>query len=243
MPVAQPKTGEVVAKLGPSLEAGRILLLDLEKQKLLREARALPIRYQSLALEGLILLLDGKVERGIEAIETSLAICPTDPVTWNNFSSALSNLGLYSKRRELLTRALDYDFPCMAEHALNFAAFWADGEILDMAIAKLEKFGQTEKETNVSALQTALVLSNLGDSMSDGLKKAADVLMYIVESESLRAKTSSLLTDGDGYASFSVGIETEDAEYLSYLNDKVVDEMIERGLETGCSVAYFEAVN
>ncbi|EEV9029509.1 hypothetical protein EHD94_22580, partial [Escherichia coli] len=125
----------------------------------------------------------------------------------------------------------------------NFAAFWADGEILDMAIAKLEKFGQTEKEKNVSALQTALVLSNLGDSMSDGLKKAADVLMYIVESESLRAKTSSLLTDGEGYASFSVGIETEDAEYLSYLNDKVVDEMIERGLETGCSVAYFEAVN
>ncbi|EOL7445773.1 hypothetical protein RMK04_RS25270, partial [Escherichia coli] len=62
-------------------------------------------------------------------------------------------------------------------------------------------------------------------------------------SESLRAKTSSLLTDGEGYGSFSVGIETEDAEYLSYLNDKVVDEMIERGLETGCSVAYFEAVN
>lgn len=243
MPVAQPKTGEVVAKLGPSLEAGRILLLDLEKQKLLREARALPIRYQSLALEGLILLLDGKVERGIEAIERSLAICPTDSVTWSNFSSALSNLGLYSKRRELLTRALDYDFPCMTEHALNFAAFWADGEILDMAIAKLEKFGLSEKETNVPALQTALVLKNLGESITDGLKQAADVLMCVVESESLRALSSSILTDGEGYASFSVGIETEDAEYLSYLNDKVVDEMIERGLETGSSVAYFEAVN
>lgn len=243
MPVAQPRTGEVVAKLGPSLEAGRLLLLDLEKQKLLKEARALPVRYQSLALEGLILLLDGKVERGIEAIENSLAICPTDPVTWGNYSSALSKIGLYSKQRELLVRALDYDFPSMAEHALHFAAFWADGEILDMAIAKLEKFGQVDKDTNVLPLQTAHILSNLGDSMSDGLKKVADVLMYIVESESLRTKNSNLLTDGEGYVSFSIGIETDDANYLSYLNDKVVDVMIDRGLETGCSVAYFEAVN
>ncbi|HGY5136661.1 TPA: tetratricopeptide repeat protein [Citrobacter braakii] len=243
MPVAQPKTGEVIAKLGPSLEAGRILFLDIEKQKLLRDARALPVRYQSLAIEGLILLLDGKVERGIEAIEKSLAIYPTDPVTWVNYSSALSNTGLYSKHRELLVRVLDYDFPCMADHALHFAAFWADGEMLDMAIAKLEKFGQSDKETNVLPLQTAKILSNLGDSMTDGLKKVAEVLMYIVESESLRAKNSNLLTDGEGYVSFSIGIETDDAEYLSYLNDKVVDVMIDRGLETGCSVAYFEAVN
>ncbi|HCM5145828.1 TPA: hypothetical protein ACK8T7_003342 [Klebsiella aerogenes] len=243
MPVAQPKTREVVAKLGPSLEAGRLLLLDLEKQKLLREARALPVKYQSLALEGLILLLDGRVESGIAAIEQSLTLCPTDPVTWGNYSSALSNIGLYSKHREVLIRALDYGFPCMADHALHFAAFWADGDILDMAISKIEKFDQAEKETNFLPLQTASILNSFSESMKDGLRKVAEVLMYIVESESLVAKNSNLLTDGEGYVSFSVGIETEDADYLSYLNDKVVDEMIDRGLESGCSVAYFEAVN
>lgn len=243
MPVAQPITGEVVAKLGPSLEAGRILLLDIEKQKLLREVRSIPVRYQSLALEGLILLLDGKVERGIEAIETSLSICPTDSVTWGNYSSALCNIGLYSKQRELLIRALDYDFPWMADHALHFAAFWADGEIIDMAIAKLKKLGRSNEEGNAYPLQTALALSKLSDSMRDSLKRAADVIMFIVEGESLRAKNSNLLTDGEGYASFSVSIETDDAQYLSYLNDKVIDVMIDRGLEAGDSVAYFEAVN
>ncbi|MBJ8361248.1 hypothetical protein I6M76_01345 [Citrobacter cronae] len=243
MLAAQPDTSKIEAILASSLEAGKLLLSDIEKQKLLREVRSLPIRYQSLALEGFIVLLDGQIERGVEAVEKSLKLSPYDPVTWGNYSSALSNIGLYSKEREIIIRSLEYDLPRMANRAFHFGAFWADAEMLKMGYDRLERYNQLNTITDSIQFEVWRMVECIGEESSRNLKKVAEVLMHVIESEHIKAKGSNLLTDGEGYTSFSVAIDTDDHAYLSYLNDKVIDVMIERGLETGCSVAFFEAAN
>lgn len=243
MPAAQPNTSKIEAILAASLETGELLISDIEKQKLLREVRALPIKYQSLALEGLIVLLDGQVERGVDSIEKSLLLCPNDPVTWGNYSSALSNIGLYSKERDLMIRSLEYDFPGMASHAFHFGAFWVDAEMLKMGYDKLERYGQLDTIADSAQLEVLRMIEFIGEEPSRDLKKVADVLMTVIEDERIKARGSNLLTDGEGYISFSVSVDTDDPAYLSYLNDKVIDVMIERGLETGSGVAFFEAAN
>lgn len=243
MPVLQPDTSKIEATLASSLEAGKLLLSDIEKQTLLRQVRALPIKYQALALEGFIVLLDGQIERGIAAIEKSLSLCPDDPVTWGNYSSTLSNIGMYSKEREIILRSFDFDFPGMADHAFHFGAFWADGVLLKMGYERLERYGQLDTIADSLQLDVLRVIEFIGEESSRNLKNVADVLMSIVEAELIKAKGSNLLTDGEGHVSFSVSVDTDDHAYLSYLNDKVIDVMIERGLETGSSVAFFEAAN
>ncbi|WP_368894535.1 tetratricopeptide repeat protein [Kluyvera ascorbata] len=243
MPAVQPNTSKIEAILSESLEAGKLLVSDIEKQKLLREVRALPIKYQSLALEGLIVLLDGQFERGIDAIEQSLKLYPLDPVTWGNYSNALSNIGLYSREREVLIRSLEYEFPAMAYHTFHFGAFWVDAELMKMGYDKLERYDQLETITDSTQIDVMRMIEFIGEDGASALKKVAEVLMSVLEDESIKAKGSNFLSDGEGYVSFSVSIDTDDPAYLSYLNDKIIDVMIERGLETGSGVAYFEAAN
>lgn len=241
MPAVQPKTKDIISKLSPSLAEGRLLFDDIEKQKMLRDVRRLPERYQALAIEGIIVLLDGQLERGIQSIEESLAIYPTDPVTWGNYFSALNKLGLYSKQRDLLVRSAPYDFPNMASFAFRYGAFWADEEILKMGYSKLEKYKKINDVKDSAFFDTLRIINSLEEEQSYALGNVAKVIMEVAENEPIKLHGSSILTDGEGCVSFSATIATDDYSYLSGLNDKVVERMIHKGLEMGSCVAFFEA--
>ncbi|MCI1676642.1 MAG: hypothetical protein LKK36_06290 [Ewingella americana] len=240
MALANPKSNEILEKLAPSLEEGSLLLTDIQKQSLLREVRALPEAYQSLAIEGVILLLDGQHERGISSVEKSLRLCSSDSASWVNYSSTLANRSLYAKQREVLTRALELQLADVFSHAIIFGSFWADLDMIKRTVELMDKTGFHVNEDLSSSLEMMDILSNLGKENSSDLRKLAQIMMSISSREELSAKESRVEGDGEGVYSFSVRIDTEDARYLSKLNSEVIDKMVSEGLESSHCVAFFE---
>ena len=234
------KTNSLISDLRPSLDAGRLLISDLEKQKLLREARAIPELYQALAIEGMIHFLDGKPRLGTEALERSIDLCPGDGVTWTNYSAILTNKALYTQQEDLLERALQRCVTNMFVQALAFGAFWGDMSMMTKAFNLIEKYSADTSRVD-DALETYEKFKRLDDSVSQDVKNAALVVRDIAENRGIVCMCSHIESDDFGDMAFTCEIEIDDADFLTELNNIVIDEMVARGYETGRCVAYFES--
>ncbi|WP_333896587.1 hypothetical protein [Mixta calida] len=241
MAQVKPKANEVLNKLAPSLDAGKLLLSDIEKQQLIRDCRSLPDAYQSLAIEGIIVLLDGQFERGIAAIEESLSLCADDPVTWINFSATLSNCALHAKQLEVLNRALRLDSPTVAKHAMVFGAFWINIDMMKTAYKKLEKYGMLLEDSVASSIATLNNVNEYGEDNAEYLSLAASLVMKIAEKEGIEGSRTAIMQDAEGVCSFTFFVETDDPYYLLKLNSELISSMVDHGLETTNCVAMFES--
>ncbi|MGP4130075.1 hypothetical protein OJE16_10000 [Pantoea tagorei] len=235
------KTNSLISELTPSIEAGRLLISDIEKQQRLREARAIPERYQSLAIEGMIHFLDDKPRLGAEALERALALCPGDGVTWTNYGTILSKKALYTRECYLLERAIQQPVPVMFQHALAFGAFWGDMEKMTKAHDLIKKYG-AEVTHAQDALLTYDMFQRLDSSVREDIKNAATVVQEIAEERGICCVRSHIESDGYGEMSFSCEVNIEDASTLTQLNNSILDRMVSRGYEKGKCVAYFESV-
>lgn len=108
MSLAQPKSGELLEILGPSLTQGENLLSEFEIHAVIRDARNVPEYYQGLSIEGLAKLVLGEVEEGCALCEKSLAIAPDDSVSFCNYTIALRNKGYHVKQYEIMVMLPTY---------------------------------------------------------------------------------------------------------------------------------------
>lgn len=234
------KTNDIIMELKPSTDAGRLLLSAFEKQVLLRQVRSIDLLYQSLALEGLIQLLDGKSRLGIEAFERSINLCPSDGVTWVNYSSVLVQKSLYVQAGVLINRAIDQSIYQVSELALEFGAFWCDMDMIKRVLNMAEKYGYefTDSDNLLSRFNS---ISKLDECLVADIRNAASVVRKIAEDSGLPCRKSTIEDDGFGEVSFSCEIDVDDVDTLVNLNAKIIDDMVGLGYETGCCVAYFKS--
>ncbi|MBD8146530.1 hypothetical protein [Pantoea agglomerans] len=235
------KTNSLISDLTPSVQAGRLLISDIEKQKKLREARVIPERYQGLAIEGMIHFLDGKHRLGTECLERSIEMCPGDGVTWTNYSTILTNKALYAQQEELLERALHRGVASMLELVLVFGAFWGDMDKMSRALEVINKYG-VEVTNAQDALGTYNMFLGLDNSVKNDIKNAASILRVIAEEHSIPCARSHIESDGYGEMSFSCEIKVNDASVLTKLNFEIIERMVAHGYEAGKCVAYFESL-
>jgi len=234
------KTNDIIMELKPSTDAGRLLLSDFEKQVLLRQVRSIDLLYQSLALEGLIQLLDGKSRLGIEAFERSINLCPSDGVTWVNYSSVLVQKNLYVQAGILINRAIDQSIYQVSELALEFGAFWCDMDMIKRVLNMAEKYDYefTDSDSPLSRFNS---IRKLDESLVVDIRNAASVVRKIAEDNGLPCRKSAIEDDGFGEVSFSCEIDVDDVDTLVNLNAKIIDDMVGLGYETGRCVAYFKS--
>ena len=234
------KTNDIIRDLKPSLEAGRLLMSDFEKQTMLRQVRSIPSRYQSLALEGMIHFLDGKNRLGTESLERSLELCPSDDVTWTNYAAILNQKGLYTQAEGLFQRAILQCVPRMFEQALLFGAFWGDMEMMTKALTMIEKY-DCEITFGESALNTFKNMKNFDEKLRQDIKNAASVVRNIAEEFGLVCTRSHVEDDGFGELAFTCEICVDDVDTLMNLNSRVIEDMVSQGYESSRCVAYFES--
>ncbi|HDR2587273.1 hypothetical protein [Enterobacter ludwigii] len=238
MRAAQPKSDELIDILSPSLIEGKNLLSEFEVRRVVVEARKLPERYQGLSIEGLVNIVNDKLEDGYELMEIALALAPSDVVSWGNYSRAVGNKGLHSKQMEILRRAVSLRDPTLLTEALVLGAFWVDMELLRKVVPMIESM-EIEKTTAVtSSLAHYQKLLEYSDSI-DELSRVAKAVMYVAEQHRIPSNFSQVDDDGEGLVAFSLLVNTDDVQYLRSLNDELMDRIIEMELENSQCIGFF----
>ncbi|MES4613998.1 hypothetical protein V2154_15615 [Ewingella sp. CoE-038-23] len=235
----QPKSGELIDLLSPSLIKGENLLSEFEIRRIVSESRKLPDRYQGLSIEGLAKIVSGDLEEGYELLERALKLAPFDVVSWGNYARSVGNKNLHSKQLEVLRRALVVRDPILISDTIVVAAFWLDLELLDKVVAMAQAMEIQLSEAATHALKTYERLHEYGDEIS-AANEVAKLVMEIAERHDLPAYKSLVDDDGDGLLGFSFVVKTEDPKFLADLNNELIDEMIKHGLESSNCIGYFE---
>ncbi|KAB1578764.1 hypothetical protein [Serratia marcescens] len=238
MLLPQPKSDELIDILSPSLIEGTNLLSEFELRRVVAEARKLPERYKGLVIEGLVNIVKDRLDEGYELLELALVLAPSDVVSWGNYSRAVGNKAIHSKRLEVLRRAVSLQDPILLVEALIIGAFWTDMELLKMVVPMVEAM-EIEKTTAVSsALAHYQKLLDYGD-VADDLSRVARAVMYVAEQHRIPSDFSQVDDDDDGLVAFSLLVDTDDVQYLRMLNDELMDRIIEIELENCQCIGFF----
>jgi hypothetical protein len=238
MPLPRPKTDELIDLLSPSLIEGKNLLSEFELRRIVAEARKLPERYQGLSIEGLVNIVNDKLNDGYELLEFALTLAPSDVVSWANYSRAVGNKAIHSKQVEVLRRSVFLREPALLTEALVIGAFWADIELLRTVVPMVESM-EIEQTTAVAAsIAHYRKILGYGDS-TDDLSRVAKAVMYVAELHRIPANYSRVDDDSEGLIAFSLLVNTDDVQYLRSLNDELMDRMIEMELENCQCIGFF----
>lgn len=240
MRVPQPKSGELIDLLSPSLIKGENLLSEFEIRRVIAEARKLPERYQGLSIEGLVKIVCDELDEGFELLERALKLAPYDVVSWGNFSRAVGNKAIHSKQIEILKRAVVLKDPVLLIEALIIGAFWADLDLLNKVVPMVRAMEIKLSDSAMKAMATYERLIGYGD-MAKEVTDVAKVVMSIAEKHGLTSDRSRVDDDENGLMAFSLIVDIDDPSYLIKLNNELIDEMLEAGLEAGNCVGYFES--
>lgn len=238
MRAAQPKSDELIDILSPSLIEGKNLLSEFEVRRVVAEARKLPERYQGISIEGLVNIVNDKLEDGYDLMEIALALAPSDVVSWGNYSRAVGNKAIHSKQLEILRRALSLRDPTLLVEALVIGAFWADMELLNKVVPMVEVMEIENTTAVASALAHYRKLLDYGD-VADDLSRVAKAVMHIAEQHRIPSDYSRVDDDYEGLVAFSLLVNTDDVQYLRTLNDELMDRMIDMGLENCQCIGFF----
>lgn len=240
MSAPKPKSNEWIQLLTPSLLEGKNLLSEFEAKRVIAGSRKLPDRYQGLGIEGLVKIVCGEIEEGVELCERSIFLAPHDQVTWANYALAFANKGIHSKQLEILRRAVDaVREPELLSDVIIVAAFWIDMDLLNKVVPMYLAMEIQPSETCAAAISTFDKLLSLGEQVKD-LEEVAKAVRKVAERHSLPPVSTQVGDDGYGMLAFSFVVDTDDVALLSTLNDQLVEEMISSGLETSNCIGFFE---
>lgn len=239
MSLAQPKSGELLDLLGPSLTHGKNLLSEFEIHIIIREAKKIPVYYQSLSVQGLAKLISGQIDEGIALCEESLKLAPEDSVSFCNYMVALRNKGYHVKQFEMIKNAVSSHNPrILSEVAIN-AAYWMDIDLLRKVIPVLEAMEIVKADMLSKSIETLDYLNENEEHAKD-FKSIAKIMMEITEKHRLRLAASNAFYDMDDLNTFFVEVKTDDSVLLSKVNDELADEILAMGLENSECIGCFQ---
>ncbi|EDR3944851.1 hypothetical protein GTB60_004589 [Salmonella enterica] len=240
MSLAQPKSGELLEILGPSLTQGENLLSEFEIHAVIRDARNAPEYYQGLSIEGLAKLVLGEVEEGCALCEKSLAIAPDDSVSFCNYTIALRNKGYHVKQYEIIKRAINSRNPrILSEVAIN-AAYWVDLDLLKKVMPMLNAMEVAKADDLLKCNESLDYLIDHENHYHD-LKAIGQLMMTIAEKYRLRLAGAHAFYVMNELNTFFVEIKTDDPALLSKVNNDLANELIAAGLENSECVGCFQA--
>ncbi|EAA3639947.1 hypothetical protein GI075_02580 [Salmonella enterica] len=240
MSLAQPKSGELLDLLGPSLTQGENLLSEFEIHRVIREARKVPEYYQGLSIEGLAKLVLGEIEEGAALCEKSLALAPDDSVSFCNYTIALRNKGYHVKQYEIIKRAINSRNPrILSEVAVN-AAYWVDLDLLKKVMPMLNAM-EVAKADDLVKCNESLDYLIKHDNHSQDFKAIGRLMMAIAEKYRLRLAGANAFYVMNELNTFFVEIKTDDPALLSKVNNDLADALIAAGLENSECIGCFQA--
>ncbi|MBH3333718.1 tetratricopeptide repeat protein [Serratia marcescens] len=240
MRAPKPKSAEFIEMLTPSLIEGKNLLSEFEVRRVIAGAKQLPDRYQGICIEGLVKIICGDTEEGETLCERAILLAPHDAVSWANYALAFANKGLHSKQIEILKRAVDVvRNPELIRDVIVVASFWIDMDLLKKVVPMFTAMEIKPDESCALAIRNLDKLLDLGEQAKE-VEAVAKAVMNVAEKHNLPAISSQVGDDGYGMLAFNFVVDTDDVDYLSVLNNELIDEMLALGLETSSCIGYFE---
>lgn len=240
MSLAQPKSGELLDLLFPSLTLGQNQLSEFEIRGVIREARKLPDYYQGLSIEGLARLVIGDIEGGCDLCEKSLALVPDDAVSFCNYAIALRNKGFHVKQYEIIQKAVNSHNPrILLEIAVN-ASFWMDFDLLKkvMSILKVMEIAETD---DLKLCNQTLDYLEKHENHSEDFKVIGQLMMAIAQKYFLRLAGSHAFYVFNELNTLFVEIKTDQPAILIKANGDLADGIIAAGLENSECIGCFQA--
>ena len=240
MSLAQPKSGELLDLLTPSLTQGKKLLSEFELHRIIREAKKIPDLYQGLSIEGLAKLVLGDIEGGCALCEQGLRSKQNDSVSFCNYTLALRNLGLHARHYVIIESAANSHNPLILTDVATISAFWVDIDLLGKVMPMLTAMEVPRIADVQKSAETLEYLRNRNGNAQD-LKSIGQLMIKIADKHRLRlggAHAHYVMSELD---TLFVEVKTEDPLLLSELNNELADEIIAAGLANVESVGCFEA--
>lgn len=240
MSLAQPKSGELLDLLTPSLTQGKNLLSEFELHRIAREAKRLPDRYQGLSIEGLAKMVLGDIDEGCALCEQGLRLAPNDPVSFCNYILALRNQGLHLRQYEIIKTATNSHNPMILMDVATISAYWVDFDLLEKVIPMLKAMEVPDSGTPSKLDETFEYLNSHPEHIKD-LKAIGLLMMRLSEKHRLRLAGSHCYYVCSELNTFFVEVKTEDPMLISKLNDELADEILASNLVNSECVGCFEA--
>ncbi|WP_340505749.1 hypothetical protein [Escherichia coli] len=240
MSLAQPKSGELLDLLTPSLTKGENLLSEFEVHQIIREAKKIPERYQGLSIEGLAKLVLGEIEEGCSLCEQGLRLAPNDSVSFCNYTIALRNLGLHARQYAMIQNSANSLNPTILAEVATISAYWADIDLLEKVMPMLTAMEVPRPEEMAKWCHTLDYLHTHQEHAQD-LKTIGQLMMNVADKYRVRlagAHAFYVLSELD---TLFVEVKTDDPALLSQINNDLADEIINAGLADSECVGCFEA--
>lgn len=240
MSLAQPKSGELLDLLTPSLTKGEKLLSEFELHQIIREAKKIPERYQGLSIEGLAKLVLGEIEEGCSLCEQGLRITPNDPVSFCNYTIALRNLGLHARHYIMIQNASESLNPTILAEVATISAYWADMDLLEKVMPMLTAMEVPRPENMGKWCDTLNYLRTQSEHAQD-LKTIGQLMMSVADKYRVRLAGANLFYVMSELDTLFVEVKTDDPALLSQMNNYLAEEIINAGLADSECVGCFEA--
>ncbi|MDI3359780.1 hypothetical protein QQF21_17250 [Lelliottia sp. V89_10] len=236
----QPKTGELIQMLSPSLVNGENRLSEFEIHYIQRNAKHLPDLNQSLSIQGLLKIVCGEVDEGCDLCERAIALGPNEAASLINYTLALRSIGYHKKNYDAYRRATRSVEPAILRDVTNAAVFWVDLEILDEVIPVIEAMDLPFDDDIEHAAKLRGFLHELGGEGRD-LQRIAKIMMGIADNGRILLDVSKLDFLEDDTLALMIKIAPEDASLLSDMNNQLVDALLSEELEMSKFIGLFVA--
>ncbi|EMV4249438.1 hypothetical protein AACJ69_004374 [Escherichia coli] len=240
MSLAQPKSGELLDLLTPSLTKGENLLSEFEVHQIIREAKKIPERYQGLSIEGLAKLVLGEIEEGCSLCEQGLRLAPNDSVSFCNYTIALRNLGLHARQYAMIQNAANSLNPTILAEVATISAYWADIDLLEKVMPMLTAMEVPRPEDMAKWYDTLDYLHTHQEHAQD-LKKIGQLMLNVSDKYRVRLAGAHAFYVMSELDTLFVEVKTDDPSLLSQMNNDLADEIIMAGLADSECVGCFEA--
>ncbi|EBN8530093.1 hypothetical protein D1X48_14995 [Salmonella enterica] len=245
MPVAQPKTNDLVGKIKPSLVKGELLLSPFELRLLARDADKIPVPHHRWCIQGMLAFLNNDDDEGIRLCEQSIEFDPSVAQTWCNYASALRYRHLLEKEWEVINRSLEFKGLLSVSYANTLAAYWMDIELLNRTadiIGSMEmckRFNDVQNNLFGNSMVTRQLLLDAGSSVASDLRALAAIVRQVADQERL-PRLKRRVSCHEGEYAYVYTVDTEDVEYLIKLDDLLFDSIVAAGVKSKNCIAFFE---
>ncbi|MGO2336783.1 hypothetical protein [Providencia sp.] len=237
-PQPQTKSNEIYLKIEPSIKSGQLLLPETDLYRLLREARSIPIEYESLSIQGLIYIVWGKLEDGISLCERSLLLDPYSPASWINYALAMGQKGYHQKQLDILRRSIEFESPISLKLALDMALFWADIPLVINSLSLIKKLNIETKDEERALSMASLYARD--ENIAKDITNLARCVMEIADELKLKKCHSYLDNDMDSNYCFVYQVDDASPNELVALNNLLAQKIVDKGLAGSDAIAIFE---
>lgn len=236
----QLKTGEIYKKILASINAGDLLIPETELYQLLREARQIPLKAESLSIQGLLYIIWGKIDEGIRLNEEAINEDPYTPAIWLNYALAIGRRCKYKKQREILQRAIKYESPLSIKAALTNALQWPNAELVVLSMTLIEKLKIKITGIDYNDAMRMLIMIEDDNELAIAMSRVVECAMEVAEQNNIKYKSTYIDQFMDEDPCFICRIGEATAEEISDLNESLAISIVRNGLAGSPALAMFE---